>query len=165
LPLMAGVAVARCLRNIGVDAGLKWPNDVLVGGKKVCGILLEGGRDGIAAGLGINLNFSADQLPKELESSATSIQDILGQQVDRGVLLAELLECMDGLYSSFKQNDNRILEEWRSLSITLGKKVAITTPSGAIEGVAVDIDEHGGLILDLGGERVKVLAGDCVHLR
>jgi len=169
IPLMTGCAVANAVSAAaGLAARVKWPNDVLINGKKVCGILGEiidvEGKHLAVVGIGINVNNPVHE-GYEFSPISTSIAEELGKEVNleelERVLLAEL-DCRNNLLNEEKFDD--ILGEWRSISDTLGKKVRITTQTGDIEGLAKDIDENGSLMLERGGQVEIVLAGDCSHL-
>jgi BirA family biotin operon repressor/biotin-[acetyl-CoA-carboxylase] ligase len=168
--LAAAVAVARAAREAGVDARIKWPNDVLVpddeserGGKKLCGILTEmqgeaDRVDWLIGGIGINANVPADKLP----DGATSLQSERGDPVNRRVFTQRLLETFDDLRS----DPDSILDAWRDHAATLGQRVRVETPGGEIVGEAVDVEFPGALIVETDdGERRRVTAGDCEHLR
>ncbi|MBP1987585.1 biotin--[acetyl-CoA-carboxylase] ligase [Halolamina salifodinae] len=167
--LAAAVAVTRAAREVGIDASIKWPNDVLVGqsgergGKKLCGILteMEGEADRVAwliVGIGINANVHAEVLPE----GATSLQEERGEPVDRRVFTQRLLETFDEL----RADPDSILDAWREHAATLGQRVRVDTPGGEVVGEAVDVEFPGALIVETDdGERERVTAGDCEHLR
>lgn len=170
--LLLGVAVARTLSAFGVDSKLKWPNDVLVGGKKVCGILTEMDAElervnFVIAGIGINVNNKVEDFPEEFRKSATSLVTEQGKEVPRAALVRLLLEELEEAYGLFTRgNFQAVLGEWRSLSGTLGRKVKIITHGKTLTGVAVDVDEEGALLLTLkDGSPARVLSGDCIHLQ
>ncbi|GAB3037609.1 biotin--[acetyl-CoA-carboxylase] ligase [Natronobiforma cellulositropha] len=168
--LAAAVATARAARETGVDARIKWPNDVVVpsdetatGYRKLAGILteMEGETDRIAwlvVGIGVNANLDAAALP----GGATSIRDEAGD-VDRRVFLQRLLEEFDACRNDLE----RTLEEWRALALTLGQRVRVERAGDEVVGVALEVTDSGGLVVELegSGERVTVTAGDCTHLR
>ncbi len=163
--LMASVAVARTLRNLlGLDARLKWPNDVLIEGRKVCGILAEMGAEMDAVkfiniGVGINANLSIARYGEK----AASLKDFKGTQVSRKDILNSLLEEMFRQQSLLTTGD--LLEEWKSLSATLNREVRIETIGGEIAGRAVDIDSNGALVIKgKDGSLRTAFAGDCFHL-
>jgi BirA family biotin operon repressor/biotin-[acetyl-CoA-carboxylase] ligase len=148
-------------------ARVKWPNDVLIDGRKTCGILgdIINMDKGLAVvGIGINVNNKVRE-GYEFSGISTSISEELGRNIDieelEHVLLAELDHRKD-LLAEGKYDD--ILEEWRSLADTLGRKVRITTLKEDIEGLAVDIDENGSLIVETDGRTEVLLAGDCEHM-
>lgn len=160
--LAAAVATARALSETGIESSIKWPNDVLIDGKKVAGILteMEGEADRISwviVGIGLNANVDTDTLPASAE--ATSLQAIAGP-IDRRSLTQTLL----AEFWSLTENSEEILDAWRSYSSTLGKRVRVETPTGSVVGDAVDITHPGGLVID-GEKRTTVTAGDCEHLR
>jgi BirA family biotin operon repressor/biotin-[acetyl-CoA-carboxylase] ligase len=168
LTLAGGTAVAEALAKNGYDARLKWPNDVLIGEKKVCGILTEmSGEmeriDYIVMGIGINANCKVADLPKEVRSKATTLLEVKGSPVDRKRILADILLAFEGLYSLGPED---IISQWKKRSATLGKRVKVHTQRGDIEGTAVDLDATGALILELAsGKRQTIYSGDCEHLR
>lgn len=163
--LAAAVATTTAAREAGVDARIKWPNDVLVptadGDRKLAGILteMEGEADRISwvvPGIGINANIDVAELP----AGATSLRDQVGD-VDRRVFTQRVLEALDELLSE----EDAILERWRENALTLGQRVSVETASGIVEGEAIDIERPGTLLVDTGSETVRVHAGDCEHLR
>jgi BirA family biotin operon repressor/biotin-[acetyl-CoA-carboxylase] ligase len=161
--LAAAVATARATREAGVDATIKWPNDVLVEGKKLSGILteMEGEADRISwlvVGIGLNANVDPEQLPTEQD--ATSLQAESGD-VDRRQVIQTLLSE----FADLTANTDDILPAWRDLSATLDRTVCVDTPDGQIEGTAVDVEYPGTLVVDTDTGRVTVTTGDCEHLR
>ena len=148
LPLISGVAVANSLKNFGLNPVLKWPNDVIVGNKKISGILIECLDDFAIVGIGININ----KTPLE---TAASIKDETGD-IPRDVVLNNVLKSFE------KYSEKNVLDEYRKLSSTIGMFVKIKTLKGDIEGKAVDVDEHGRLVLESGE---IIVSGDVVHLR
>jgi len=175
LTLAAAVATARAVRACGIDAGLKWPNDVLVveedgtegtpagngPERKLAGILteMEGEADEVSwvvVGIGVNANVDAGALP----AGATSLRERAGD-VNRGRLVAELLGELDALRSE----PGDILPAWRDLSATLGRQVRVETGGDPVVGEATDIAPPGRLRIDTDEGGVWVHAGDCEHLR
>jgi BirA family biotin operon repressor/biotin-[acetyl-CoA-carboxylase] ligase len=164
--LMAAVAVAVTIRKtLGLGAELKWPNDVLIRGRKVCGILAEMDAEMdivnfINVGIGINVNTSVPQFKK----TATSLTDEFGSEIPRKGFLSSLLTEIDGRRALLMVPE--LLQEYKTLSATLDKKVRITSLGEEITGQAVDIDGTGALVLKMKGNSLRtVLVGDCVHLR
>lgn len=159
--LGASVAVARAVGKVGVETTIKWPNDVLVDGKKLCGILVEMEADAESishAVVGIGLNANAK--PDVPDASPTSLAEHVGE-VDRASLTADIFAELEDAYEA----GDGILEEWHERSSTLGREVRIETTNDTFEGKAESIDKTGALVVSTdGGERV-VTAGDCVHLR
>ena len=170
--LAAAVAVTRVAREAGVDARIKWPNDVVVPGedaegtrieRKLCGILteMEGEADRVSwvvVGLGINANVDPAELPSEA-NPATLLAEV--GTVNRRLFTQRVLEEYDDLHKDLEG----VVPAWREYANTLGKRVRVETPGGEIEGEAVDVEFPGALVVDTGDERVTVTAGDCEHLR
>lgn len=171
LSLLAGVAVARSLRNeLGIRSSLKWPNDVLVEGKKLCGILSESrsgpGLDYVVLGFGINANFLVSALPEDLRRSAISVKEVLREPVDRLAILRSILNDLERLYGAFLAGGSAgIISEWKELAVTLGRQVRVETATGLVEGRAEDVDGSGALLVRTPEGPVTVSAGDCVHVQ
>lgn len=169
LGFAAAVATARAIRaTTGALARLKWPNDVLVNGRKVAGILVDAGPAGewLVVGIGINANVSQEALPQDPDRPATSLAHELGEPVDRGVLARTLLRELDRLYLDLQEGRVLpVLRRWREMADTLGRPVRVQTATGVLEGVADDVAEDGALLLRLAdGTLRRVVAGD-VRLR
>ncbi|MDK2974671.1 MAG: BirA family transcriptional regulator [Methanofollis sp.] len=170
--MAASISVARAIRRkYDLGALIKWPNDVYIGDKKVAGLLLELSADGenihyCLLGLGIDANVDIQDLSPELQKSVTSIRAELGHEVDRTSLLALVLREFESRYMIVQSGEYEpIIREWKSLSLTLDNRVSIRTARKSFEGVAIDIDRHGALIIRRDNGRVeKVIAGDCMHL-
>lgn len=168
LTLMASVAVARTINKLSpVGAGIKWPNDVLINQKKVCGILTEAEFKGetldfVVVGIGINANFDLNALPRYIRDYSTTLRKESGEEIDRETLLCRLLEKTESYYALFKERKfGAILKEWRSLTNFLGSYVKIVSGEEKIEGMALNIDEDGALMLRLNDKTLrKVTAGD-----
>ena len=164
--LMASVAVAATIRKLlGLKAELKWPNDVLIEGRKVCGILAEMDAEMdvvnfVNVGIGINANTSIPQF----EKTVTSLKDALGREISRKEFLSVLFREIEQQQAILMKAD--LLEEWKKLSVTLNKDVRIVAPGEVIVGQAIDIDTTGALIVkERDGSVKKAMAGDCIHLR
>lgn len=166
LPLLAGLAVDRTVRDCGVASALKWPNDVLAGDRKLCGILVERaeGPAGPAAVLGIGLNVSlgADELPVP---TATSLALEGADTLDRGVVLQRLLAHLHDLYRPWAEgagDAHGLRADYVARCATVGSRVRVSLPDGsALEGAAEDVDVHGRLVVD--GRALS--AGDVTHVR
>ena len=164
--LMASVAVAATIRKLfGLNAELKWPNDVLIEGKKLCGILAEMDAEMdvvnfVNLGIGINANTSIPQF----EKTVTSLKHALGKEISRKKFLSALLVEINRRQARLMKAN--LLEEWKKLSVTLNKDVRIVAPGEVIVGQAIDIDTTGALIVKgKDGSVKKAVAGDCIHLR
>jgi BirA family biotin operon repressor/biotin-[acetyl-CoA-carboxylase] ligase len=163
--LAAAVAVARAIRiTTGALARLKWPNDVLVNGRKVAGILVEAGPGGewLVVGIGVNANVPRDALPEEPDRPATSLMEEVGAPVDRGVLVRTLFREFERLYDDLQADRTlAVLRRWREMADTLGRPVRVEMARGALEGIAADIGEDGSLLVRLrDGSLQRVVAGD-----
>ena len=161
--LAAAVATTRAVREAGVDASIKWPNDVLVGDRKLAGILteMEGEADRVSwlvVGIGINANVDAADLPTD--RPVTTVREEVGD-VDRRELTQSLLAAFHELTVDLQQ----VLPAWRKLSSTLGQRVRVETPGEKIVGDAVDVRFPGSLIVETAEGTREVTAGDCEHLR
>ncbi len=173
ITLLAGVAGARALaRASGLEARIKWPNDIHIRGKKVGGILSEMKADGteiqfIVLGMGINVNWPAQQMPPELQEVATSLLAEAGKDFDRAVVAGEILEEVEREYTLFLQEgfSPGLREEWNRLSGINGKWATVTMMEGRFEGKVLGIDADGALLLlTREGEIQRFIAGD-VSLR
>jgi BirA family biotin operon repressor/biotin-[acetyl-CoA-carboxylase] ligase len=145
---------------------IKWPNDILIRGLKIAGVLCESEITGgnwayCAVGFGINVNLSAAELG-DLKSTATSMSMELGRSIDRTALLSQVLHELDTLYISLQEGRfSAVFDEWAAALDTIGKRVSVLEPGGMLTGQALRVDRAGGLVirLDSGDER-QVLAGD-----
>lgn len=169
LPLLTGIALVDAIREAtGVEALLKWPNDVLVGTGKLAGILAEVAAPDpvIVVGLGLNVTLTAEEAP---DARATSLSMLGSPNTDRDFLL----KCILGeLISRIEQwrsaggRDNELMSDYRQRSGTLGARVRAILPGDReVTGTACAIDDLGRLGIDTGTETVQVSAGDIVHLR
>jgi len=172
LMLLTGMAVARAIRQLtDLPAGVKWPNDILIGGKKVSGTLIEllGEAEQIKVavlGIGINCNQSLDAFPPELRDHATSLALELGRPVHRVRLLRAVLTHLDTLYDLYLRGDSEtILTGWRQLTVTLGRRVIVSLPGELLEGEAEDITDEGLLVVRLDDGTCRLVAAGDVSLR
>lgn len=157
LPLVTGLAVARAVREQAeVDAVLKWPNDVLVGGRKVCGVLAEVPDVGAAVlGIGLNVTTRVDELPHD---RATSLRLVGASTTDRDTLLRAVLRSLSGVLADVEGSRRA----YRDRCSTLGEAVRVELPGGTtVEGTAEAVDDDGRLVVD----GTAYGAGDVVHLR
>lgn len=157
LPLWAGLAVATALRERAeVDAELKWPNDVLVDGRKLCGILAEVPAPGaVVLGIGLNVTTADDELPHD---RATSLRLVGARTTDRDTVLRAVLRSL----TTVLQDTDAARAAYRERCSTLGRRVRVDLPADrSVEGVAEAVDEAGRLVVD----GTAYGAGDVVHLR
>jgi BirA family biotin operon repressor/biotin-[acetyl-CoA-carboxylase] ligase len=163
--MLASLAVVHSIEKVaGLKSPVKWPNDVLINGKKVCGILIEsevrGNRvDYAIISIGINANFRVSDFP-EISATATSLSDELGRDVSRLDLIQCLLVEVERLYLTL-QAGGSIYEEWRDSLVTLGKRVHVKSGNEEYEGIAESVARDGSLLLrHSDGNITKIVAGD-----
>ena len=177
----AAVAVAKALREMGVEAKIKWPNDLLVRGRKICGILAESSIENVPVAakrvgsgegrqvdfvvLGVGLNADLD--PQDLgvvENEATTLRSELGRDVDLLAVLGSVLSHLDfelGRIDDFES----ILEDWRALDCTLGERVRVRRFGEVLEGEALDLGLEGALLLKTSDGVVELFEGEIERLR
>ncbi len=175
LSLLAGVAAASSVRTVaGVDAQLKWPNDVLAGGAKLGGILAEAAGHAVVVGIGLNVSTGLDELPPPGPGSlaATSLRLSGSARLDREELLADLLAGFERWYRAWCQvlgdaERSGLHAEYTRLSATLGRRVRVERPGGQqATGLATGLDPDGRLLVrETPDAELAVAAGDVVHLR
>ncbi len=168
LALDVGTAVCGVIRELGVDAQAKWPNDVLVGGRKLAGILTELVLDdgpAVLVGLGVNVNLEATQLPLELAEIATSLRIETDRQHDRDALVTRLVGALDAAVERFERRGGPDIEAHAAVSSLLGQQVRYCGKAGDAEGEVVGFAADGGLRVRLSGTRheTTVHSGE-VHL-
>lgn len=173
LPLLAGVAVVDALRTVAsVDAALKWPNDVLIEGRKVAGILAEvaahGGAPAVVVGIGLNVSMREDELPVP---TATSLVLENAAVADRDTILRAILRGIGAEVDSWRNsnwNTEHLAHRYRERCDTIGRRVRVELPGDRqFLGDATDIDDQGRIVVrsDDDGRSVAVAAGDVTHLR
>ena len=162
---LAGVAVARAVRQVaGLYPTIKWPNDIMIDGRKVAGILAESALSGsrvqhAVVGIGVNIALDVTADP-EIAATATSLNHASESEIDRSELLRRILQHMDALYLDLRRGRSPIVE-WRRWLDTLGQRVTVTHHGSTDTGLAEDIDEHGNLLLRTdAGELLTLAAGD-----
>ena len=167
--LFAAVAVVKAINSYkGVDAKIKWPNDILIDNKKLVGILTEmnaefGHINYIVIGTGINVNISKDSIPEDIKDTSVSLMDVAKEPISRAELLARILKNMEDLYEVVEEKGfSEILDEWRGVSCTLGQDVKVIAPDETYYGVADDIDDEGLLLVKRADGKgiTRVIAGD-----
>lgn len=164
--LMAAVAVAMAMRDLGLEAGIKWPNDIYCQGRKLTGILTEMSAEMdrinyLVVGIGINANIPVASFPEDIKDKAGSMSGILGHDIDRVAFLQKILTYMEQLYVDVLKNGfAQVLEQWRKHSITLGQLIDVVGVQEQFAGQAEDIDADGALLVRTDGGLRRVLAGD-----
>lgn len=165
--LLAAVAVTKAIRKVTqVECGIKWPNDILYQGKKIVGILTEMSAEidainHVVIGMGINVNIDQEEFPVELREIATSLSVVKGQEISRLSLLNAILMELEEMYSKVVElGFVEMLDEWRQLSITLGKNVNVVGSGRDFSGLAINIDQDGALLVETSECVERVLAGD-----
>jgi BirA family biotin operon repressor/biotin-[acetyl-CoA-carboxylase] ligase len=169
LTLLCAVGVCEAIKeNLGLEAQIKWPNDIFMHHKKLGGILTELNAEMdvvrfVVVGIGINANTEK----KNLISGATSLKEQKKEQINRLALLQEILRRIEKNYLYFCAHDSGdIINKWREYSLTLGKRIRVVCQKAHLEGEAVDIEADGGLLVRKDSGLVeKIMAGDVVHCR
>ncbi len=172
LALLAAVAVALGLEDLGLEPEIKWPNDVLLKGAKVCGILTEMEAeadrvDFVVVGVGVNLNSRASDFPPELRDKATSVLMHSGAKVDRAAFLADLLSHFELLYEQYTAGGFAAIRgQWEMRCVMIGRKINVNAGGRIIGGICEGIDTDGALLVK--GRKhepaQRVLAGDVTVL-
>ncbi len=158
--MAAAVAMADAVETTtGVHAELKWPNDLLVGHRKLAGILAEASGDAVVVGIGVNVDWP--EIPAELADIATACNVEGGRPTSREELLAAFLTR----YAARLDDLVGTRREYRSRLATTGRRVRVERPGGALVGVATGVDDSGRLLVDADGSHHAIAAGDVVHLR
>ena len=171
LTLVMALAVTQAIEKYtGIKAEIKWPNDVVVNGKKVCGILtemkVEKDRIGhVVIGVGINVNKtdSPEEIPEDIKGVATSLFLESGRTIERARLLQEVLLAFEGCYEKFERDLSlqSLLEEYNSHLVNLNRQVRVLDPKGEWEGIARGINAYGELLVEtLDGQLAEVYAGE-----
>lgn len=169
LTLLSAVALCEAVRQTtGMEAKIKWPNDLMVNDKKVAGILTELSAEMdrvrfVVIGLGLNVNTPANQLPV----GASSLRIEAQKNFCRVTLVQQILERLEDWYERYKKEGfSSVIKQWKAYASTLGTRVRIADQQGDIEGEAVDLDENGGLIIrHESGRTIKRMSGDVVQIR
>jgi BirA family biotin operon repressor/biotin-[acetyl-CoA-carboxylase] ligase len=184
LPLAAGVAVAETAAEVGLDAALKWPNDVLVRGpepaatatangeiipRKLAGILAEAvagpaGTEWVVLGIGVNL--TPGSLPAEVAEKAAALGEGAALAPDAAAVAAAIVARLRVWYDALASSPGSVVQAWRDLALPWwGEPVAVRTADGTLRGRLLDVDEEGALLVDAGGETRRLLSGEVVRLR
>lgn len=172
MPMAAGVALIKTIEQVaGIQSKIKWPNDIMIGTRKVAGILTEINCEAdrvnyIILGIGINVNTSMQSLPESIRSTATSLREQSGGEISRVELIRCLLSRFEDIYKEFIVNGfSPILHQWKQLNNTIGSEVRVFDDTWEISGTAVDIDEDGALLVETGSGVIKKIISGDVSLR
>ena len=168
ITLATGVAIAKTIRSYGLDARIKWPNDVLIHGDKISGVLTEINAtfneiDWVVVGIGIDSNMKLEDFPEDVRVGTTTLTEELPTEIDENELIAIFLNEFEKVYKLYKDGEiESILKDWRELSDTIGKYVNITQTGGKItQGYVVGINNEGSLILERqDGTLEKIISGE-----
>ena len=170
ITLATGVAVAKSLERIGIEnAEIKWPNDIMIHDKKVCGILTEAVTkfniiENVIVGVGIDVNIDISEFPEELQDGTTTISNELNKKEDENTLIRVFLEEFEKIGEVFLEDGiEEILKEWRKRSYTIGKIVEVRAPFNKYyDAYVVGIGKEGALIVEkIDGTLEKVISGEC----
>jgi BirA family transcriptional regulator, biotin operon repressor / biotin---[acetyl-CoA-carboxylase] ligase len=171
ITIAASIAIAETIRKVSDQpAMIKWPNDIMIGDKKVAGILIEMQAEmdmvrHLIIGFGINVNLEPADFTENGIRNATSMKMETNKTFIRKELLQDLLVALELRCAEAVQNYSGLLDKLRQLSMTLGKRIQVSSPDGTIEGQAVDVDENGFLIVRLdSGEQKRLNSGDTTVL-
>jgi len=166
LTLVAAMAVEKGIREqTGLDCQIKWPNDIVLNGRKICGILTEMSTEEdsiryVVVGIGINVNTK--DFPEEISKTATSLAIETGHIVRRAPLVASILKAWEGFYETYKKTlDLSLLkEEYNSHLVNIGREVKVLAPKGDYLGISHGITDTGELIVETNGEMREVMSGE-----
>lgn len=170
ITLMTAVAIVKAIKICTqIKSQIKWPNDISIQGKKVCGILTEMSAEldiinWVIVGVGINVNIDHREFPEDIREKTTSLKEVLGREVPRVRLVQVFLREFEKYYEKLKRKEfPSILEEWKLYSCTLGREIRINIGERIISGEAVDISEEGALILKKeDGELIEIISGTII---
>jgi BirA family biotin operon repressor/biotin-[acetyl-CoA-carboxylase] ligase len=171
ITLSTGVAVAKALERIGIkNPEIKWPNDIMINDKKVCGILTEAIAkfntiENVIIGVGIDASFDMNEIPEDLQDGTTTLEKELGRKENENTLITIFLEEFENIINLFNEQEfEKILKEWRKRSYTIGKIVEVRAPFNKYyDGYVVGIGKEGALIVEkIDGSLEKVISGECI---
>ncbi len=177
LTLVGAVAAGRAISSVydgppGTGPRIKWPNDILIGGRKVSGTLVEATSVGeilryVVLGIGINVNLEEKDLPPELSGTATSLLVACGHPVSRKDLAVRFFQALEACYTEFRQAGfSRLSGEYAGMSDLWGRQVRVSLSEGSVEGVAEGLEDDGALrVRTPAGDTERILAGDVQLLR
>ena len=171
--VMTAVALVRALKRAAkLEAGIKWPNDIVCSGKKLCGILTEIHAEPdvisyVVVGIGINVNLSAEDFPEDVRNTATSVKMEKGRELNRRDIIQAVLEDMENIYLNSFSDDNfeQLLEEYRNYSVILGRTISVVGAAGEFTGKALDFSKDGSLLVQRDDGRIENLWAGDVSIR
>jgi BirA family biotin operon repressor/biotin-[acetyl-CoA-carboxylase] ligase len=170
ITLMTAVAVVKAIKICTqIKSQIKWPNDILINEKKVCGILTEMSAEldiinWVVVGIGINVNIDHREFPEDIQKNTISLKETSGKEISRVKLAQTFLQEFEKYYEILKGREfSSILKEWKLYSHTLGKKIKVDMGEKIITGEAMDINESGALILKKeDGELLEIISGTII---
>ena len=172
ITLLGAAAVHKALENMNVNSGIKWPNDILIGDKKICGILTEMNCElnminYVVMGIGINVNLDDNDIPEDLKDKATSIKIDQGEEIDRKKLVANILNEFEKLYIPFKDKGNakEAIDICRKNSAIMGREVKIIQGEEVKIGKVIDLNEEGELMVEFGDEHIENIFSGEISIR
>ena len=172
VPLAAGVAVAEAAGELGVPTELKWPNDVLVSGRKLAGVLAEAasgpsGVEWVVLGIGVNVSLDATEVPEEIRATVTSLGAEGAPGAEPADVAVRALVRLALCYDALRSRPAEVLAAWRARAVRWwGEEVEARTGAGAVRGRLVDLDAEGALVLEVeGGGTRRLLSGEVSRLR
>ncbi|TYP77728.1 biotin--[acetyl-CoA-carboxylase] ligase [Paenibacillus methanolicus] len=171
LTLLTAVALCRALKElVPAEIGIKWPNDLLIGGKKISGILLESSAEDerirhVIMGIGISVNLTEEDYPADLAEIATSLRIASGETVDRADVIGAFVKQFEHLYRLYLREGFATIQSlWEALAVTLHKPAKLMTPGGAVEGVPISLTDSGALLVRLAdGTELPVFSAEAVR--
>ena len=170
ITLMGAVAVAEAIRTTcGLEAGIKWPNDILISGKKVSGLLTEMSAEQdrirhIVLGIGVDVNMEMGELPPDVYRLTTTLAAEVGTKINRTALLQQVLRDLERWYQKFLGNEKDVLNEWKKLNMTVGNRITVSGAGEALDGLAQGVDSDGRLIVRLDNGTIRALAAGDVTI-
>lgn len=170
LTLVMGLAAASAFRDLGLDVGIKWPNDVVIGGRKLCGILTEMSTEMltinyVVIGIGINVNMT--EFPEDIRETATSLKLEAGREINRAQVAAACMTYFEKYYDIFEQTSDLagLRPEYEAMLVNRNRKVCVLEPGNEYTGTALGIDDHGELLVKREDGQVKAVYAGEVSVR
>ena len=170
ITLVGAVAVASAIRkHCSLQAAIKWPNDILISGKKAAGLLTEMSAEPdrirhIALGIGVDVNMELQELPPDIRMNTTTLAAEAGGKIDRRLLLQQILRDLEHWYRIFLASEAEVLKEWERLNMTIGNRVAVSGSREVFEGLAQGIDPEGRLMVALDNNTIRIVAAGDVTI-